>query len=137
MDYKVVSNDELSHYGILGMKWGIRRYQNADGSLTEAGKKRYSESSATYQERADKARHEAKTALKVMATSYAASIPASLITSGMIAASAAVTPAAIGGLAITALLAGTGDVARYVALGKAAASSYNSNAAEITRKAGK
>lgn len=31
----------LQHHGILGMKWGIRRYQNADGTLTEAGKKRY------------------------------------------------------------------------------------------------
>lgn len=31
---------ELRHHGIKGMRWGIRRYQNKDGSLTEAGKKR-------------------------------------------------------------------------------------------------
>lgn len=31
----------LGHSGILGMKWGVRRYQNKDGSLTEEGKKRY------------------------------------------------------------------------------------------------
>ncbi len=30
----------LAHHGILGMKWGVRRYQNKDGSLTKAGKKR-------------------------------------------------------------------------------------------------
>lgn len=31
-------NDELFHYGVLGMRWGVRRYQNIDGSLTERGK---------------------------------------------------------------------------------------------------
>lgn len=33
--------NDLYHHGILEMKWGVRRYQNKDGSLTEAGKKRY------------------------------------------------------------------------------------------------
>ena len=40
MDYREYS--ELYHHGIKGMHWGIRRYQNQDGSLTEAGKKRRS-----------------------------------------------------------------------------------------------
>lgn len=32
---------DLAHYGVLGMKWGVRRYQNKDGSFNAAGKKRY------------------------------------------------------------------------------------------------
>ena len=36
-------NDVLVHHGIKGMKWGVRRYRNKDGSLTPEGKRRYRE----------------------------------------------------------------------------------------------
>lgn len=41
---KVYYSDELTHWGIKGQKWGIRRFQNEDGTLTEEGKKRYGNS---------------------------------------------------------------------------------------------
>lgn len=36
-----MNNNELTHHGILGMKWGVRRFQNKDGSYTNRGKERY------------------------------------------------------------------------------------------------
>ena len=45
MEYIVYrEGDELYHHGIRGQRWGIRRFQNEDGSLTSAGEKRYDES---------------------------------------------------------------------------------------------
>lgn len=40
----------LIHHGVRGMRWGVRRYQNVDGSLTEAGKKRYSSGERAYKD---------------------------------------------------------------------------------------
>ncbi|MCF0232855.1 MAG: hypothetical protein HUJ63_11480 [Enterococcus sp.] len=37
--YKIVCNDELYHFGVKNQQWGVRNYQNKDGTLTDAGKK--------------------------------------------------------------------------------------------------
>lgn len=44
--YNYISASELYHYGIEGQKWGIRRFQNEDGSLTAQGRLRYSKGDA-------------------------------------------------------------------------------------------
>ena len=41
--YEFIRENDLSHHGILGQKWGVRRFQNKDGSLTSAGKKHRAE----------------------------------------------------------------------------------------------
>lgn len=45
-----MDNQELLHWGIKGMKWGQRRFQNRDGTLTAAGKKRYNKEMARLRE---------------------------------------------------------------------------------------
>lgn len=46
--YGFIYDRFLCHYGVPGMKWGVRRYQNEDGSLTAAGEKRYGQDSNEY-----------------------------------------------------------------------------------------
>ena len=52
----IVNGAELCHWGIKGMKWGVRRYQNKDGTLTAAGKKRYDADAAANAKRKEKNR---------------------------------------------------------------------------------
>lgn len=51
-----MDNQELLHWGIKGMKWGQRRFQNKDGSLTPAGKKRYSDNGSDGDEGSEKSK---------------------------------------------------------------------------------
>jgi hypothetical protein len=60
-----MTEDELMHFGVKGMHWGQRRYQNDDGSLTPAGKARYGKKPGFI------ARHKAKKEAKVKAEKMA------------------------------------------------------------------
>ena len=74
-------DNELQHFGIKGMKWGVRRYQNKDGSLTPAGKKRYDESDEEREEREKKEKSKktkAKVATAAVATAAVATTAAAM-----------------------------------------------------------
>lgn len=99
----------LYHHGIQGQKWGVRRYQNPDGSLTAEGKQRYKAyaKDETVRARYDKNVHDSKTARFVgdfsggTMISWAGFIAAASVATGQLPLLAlTVLPAAIGGASI-------------------------------------
>lgn len=84
--------EELTHHGILGQKWGVRRYQNQDGSLTAAGKKRLEQKDAkwarkNYDKITSKARKDVSKELDRYATDLL-SDPSSVTSKGKVSATA-------------------------------------------------
>ena len=59
--------DDLQHHGIKGQKWGIRRFQKKDGSLTPAGKERYDDDDSTKPKKKSKPVRVAKAFVKAFA----------------------------------------------------------------------
>lgn len=100
--------DYLEHYGILGMKWGIRRYQNVDGTLTVAGKKRYKGDTHEQIERSERRKAKVvkgfKKAAAVGAVGAAGVLAVSALTRGNVAGAVSVWSSTISRLMSSGML---------------------------------
>ena len=102
----------LEHHGIKGQKWGLRRFQNPDGTLTPAGRARYLKALSTYQRNAGNAeRSVVGSAVKSAALGSAAGAGAAIVGGGDIGVSALLSGGA------SALLGGTVAAAKNAITG--------------------
>ena len=89
-DGSFISDEEIYHYGIKGMRWGIRRYQNPDGSLTPAGIRRLEKADIKWaKKKTDKITAQAKKASQKELDAYGKELlklPNALKTNGKLSA---------------------------------------------------
>ena len=89
-DGSFISDEELYHYGTKGMRWGIRRYQNPDGSLTPSGRKRLEKADIKWaKKKTDKITAQAKKASQKELDAYGKELlklPNALKTNGKLSA---------------------------------------------------
>ena len=89
-DGSFISDEEIYHHGIKGMRWGIRRYQNPDGSLTPAGRKHLEKADIKWaKKKTDKITEQAKKASQKELDAYGKELlklPNALKTNGKLSA---------------------------------------------------
>ena len=103
MEVRRINPDELYHHGVKGQRWGVRRYQNADGTLTAAGKRHYNTTNNELSVN-DYKRYEKKV------NTSAANKSVAIGSIGMIAAAGAVVAIGNTPLALAAPLIGLGHM---------------------------
>lgn len=142
MQYKLYHEQYISHYGVPGMKWGVRRYQNPDGSLTARGKKRYNEDSSIrlkqHDARIKRGNERTKKSLKVAGAAGLTMIGSTVATAGFGALTLATLSTPVSAIGVLGALGATSvhEVSRLVGLGAlgVSAASAAKTVREINRR---